>query len=330
MDNSERLEAARRYISKMKLLQLDNIPRGKQVLSLQIQPNCRVMLKDIYMSLDNDGSCVIDIPNFVDELSPTCEIADVTKQFIAHNKLKIISKNLFSLLGSGIFLYAAASKFRNLDLQEVNFDNVEDFTRMFAGCNYLRSITFGYGGKNIKTFKYAFRSCFNLEEIDFGNLNLESLESIEGICSSCYMLRTVNLEAFKTAKKLRTISDAFLDCRSISCLDVSVIHQENLENCSNFMNGTNVYQINLENWKPSKPLNMNGFCQNCENMYQFKFGRFKVESSGDMFKRCHSIKDLDVSLADFQDLKNPPSQLDDDIGQHRFAIRLWREKGLNV
>lgn len=288
------------------------------------------MLKDIYMSLDKDGNCVIEIPNFIDEISSTCEIVDVTKQFIVHNKLKIVSENLFSLLGSGIFLYAVASKFHNLDLQEVNFDNIEDFTRMFVGCNRFNSITLGYGGKDIKTFNNAFRSCLNLEEIDFGNLNLESLESIDEMCTNCYMLRTVNLEAFKTAKNLRTISGAFLDCRSLSCLDVSMIQQKNLENCSNFMNGTSVYQINLETWKPSKPLNMNSFCQNCENMYQFKFGQFKVGSVKDMFKRCHSLRDLDISLADFQNLKNPPSCLDDDNGQHKFAVKLRREKGLDV
>lgn len=317
-------EEARIYIRKCQLVGFERVPEG--IAMFKVHRNISgegYFAQKVYVHPDKDGYCYIDVPAFITEL----HTVEVVNEWHYGVKCLVKSPNAASILGFLMFVRKLAYQFSDIDLQRVNFTGWFGLDTQFTSVYRLRKFTFGYGGSTITQMGGIFRDCRSLEEIDFGQLDLSNLVDAMQICEGCTSLRHVNLEAFKS-QHVNMLWEAFYRCRELKHVDLNCIPSKDLVNCSAMFANSGVLQIDLSSWKPDAEIQLSNFCAGCEYLKQFKFGRIKPENVYQMFERCHSLRDIDITLADFSETRGLPTnpRTDWSIGEEFFYNKIRKLK----
>ncbi|BDE94830.1 BspA family leucine-rich repeat surface protein [Raoultibacter timonensis] len=102
---------------------------------------------------------------------------------------------------------------------------------VFGNCPNLETVigldTWDVSG--IKSFSSMFNGCESLTDIDISNWDMSSATSTFCMFSECYSLESVSLPDFSNSINLQTSSGMFMDCTSLTSVDLSRFSPPNLE-----------------------------------------------------------------------------------------------------
>ena len=110
---------------------------------------------------------------------------------------------------------------------------------VFGNCPNLETIigldTWDVSG--IESFLCMFDGCESLTDIDISNWNMSSATSTYCMFSECYSLESVSLPDFSNSINLQTSSGMFMNCTSLTSVDLSRFSPPNLEYAQSMFHG---------------------------------------------------------------------------------------------
>ena len=198
-------------------------------------------------------------------------------------KIKLINSTYIQyLLGMKIddkFIEPTSEySFENREISEIYFYFYKikqySFSYMFYNNEYIETISFNSLIDTKKLFEMdnMFTSSYNLNSVNFSNMNLENLESIKEIFSNCYSLISVDLSNINSPK-LKNMYGMFSNCDSLINVNFSNFHTKNVEIMSNMFQGcSSLTTIDLSSF-------------NTENIQKFYC----------MFCGCYRLTFVDIS-----------------------------------
>lgn len=124
---------------------------------------------------------------------------------------------------------------------------------LFQDANYVRKITFEDGISVYEnSMQNMFRECFNLEEVDLGNLDTTGVTNISVMFMNCVKLRSADLSMFDTSRVERTF-EMFQNCHSLESVNVS---NWDVSSCTDmwymFADCVNLKSLDLSGWATKK------------------------------------------------------------------------------
>ena len=242
--------------------------------------------------------------------------------------IKIYSPSQIYLNRDSSFLFAGFNFLTNLDLNNVNFDFVENATGMFY---YAASKMLNFGDnfnaprlKNMSGFfsKSAFDSILNLEKVNTSKVTNMShmFDEIIGYESEDYKkldtshAKDVSYMFANTGSKYFDMSGSFIESFDLSSaqnmegflmnsiidnLDISKINVSNATNLSRMFDNTNMGEIDVSTFDTSKVTDMSYMFANCKNLNSITFGNSfdtsNVTNMEGMFARSFYLRNIDVS-----------------------------------
>jgi len=95
---------------------------------------------------------------------------------------------------NGMFFQEDNNKLKTINLGNLDFSLVSDFTEMFCFCNNLEKLDVtNFNTKNSKSFKSMFYYCEKLQEIDVSKFNTSKCESINGMFNNCSCISKIDM-----------------------------------------------------------------------------------------------------------------------------------------
>ena len=92
---------------------------------------------------------------------------------------------------------------------------------------------------------YMFHDFPNLNEINFENFDMSTINKAEGMFSNCYSLAHVDLTGLKENIEIDRIKDMFKNCRSLRTVKCPCLKNKSLKEKNSVFNGFNLELINL-------------------------------------------------------------------------------------
>ncbi len=95
---------------------------------------------------------------------------------------------------NGMFFQEDNNKLKTINLGNLDFSLVSDFTEMFCFCNNLEKLDVtNFNTKNSKSFKSMFYYCEELQEIDVSKFNTSKVENINGMFNNCSCITEIDM-----------------------------------------------------------------------------------------------------------------------------------------
>lgn len=235
-----------------------------------------------------------------------------------------------------------------LDMSGFIGDKVTTKTSLFAGCNNLVSLDMrSFDGGLLTSFKEFLANKKNLQTVRLDSLNSASLTEVNNMFSGCNALTSVTFGDKFTCESVENMSQMFLNCSSLTTLDLSMINTSAASNMSSMFNGctsltgitfgdgftcsaaTNMSQmfnncsslkkLDLSRFDSENVTNLSFLLNGCSTLTEVKFGKSftceAVTNMQSMFKSCSSLQSLDlyefnpVSLQNTQEMFRDCSSL---------------------
>lgn len=169
-----------------------------------------------------------------------------------------------------------------IDLNNINFGKVERMIDMFSGCEKLECIELkGIDSSNLKLIRDIFNRCYNLRSIDLRALDLSSVEDIDKMCYECSNLESIKFNSDIEINNVRSMSSAFMNCKELRELDLSMFNTQYVEN-------------------------MEKLFLNCNKLVKLDVRRFNTKNVKKMdaiFKWCSSLKELKIKEIDMRNVQ---------------------------
>lgn len=172
-----RVQAAKMYISKLKLLGIDGI-------DIQIKDDNDIVLESYKQikNIDNGIECVI-IPGFITYVRPGIfrKVSGSLKVVYNGNGIRDISNMFEGYCG------------KYIDLSDFNTSSVESMYNMFYRCKSLEKIDLSnFATSNVRDMSGIFRGCISLKELDLSSFDTSKVESMQSMFNSCEALSIDN------------------------------------------------------------------------------------------------------------------------------------------
>ena len=219
-------------------------------------------------------------------------------------------------------------------LENIDTQNVTDFTSAFRECNVLETVDVGnWNTENVTSMRSTFYNCYKVNELDVSKwvttkvtdmgwmfYYCKSLESIDvsgfdttyvtnmkSMFNACELLKEIDVSSWNTGKVL-DMSFLFYGCIALESINVSEWNLISLENATNLFDGCSLLErIDVSNWNVSNISDMHGMFQNCIALKELDVSKWvttNVTDMGWLFYNCESLESIDVSDFDTTNVTN--------------------------
>lgn len=249
-------------------------------------------------------------------------------------KFNIPKRTYMTYLKNCNFMFANCRSLKKINLENLVFCKIEDYSEMFQGCSSLEEIKLfkikDKYKKNIVSIDKLFQGCKKLKYIDFSSFsNLVNLTSFIGVFDGCSSLEEIDLSNLNS-NNIDYFSAVFENCCNLKKVNISNIKFSRIfsrvfKNCYNleeiianntefndivYLSKTFSYCMNLKstnnlifnNFKSLRDIdNMCEYCLKLEKI--FDINKLITDSYSksliyykDVFLRCDSLKPDIISI----------------------------------
>ena len=149
---------------------------------------------------------------------------------------------------NGMFFQESKNKLKTINLGNLDFSLVSDFTEMFCCCNNIVELDVThFNTENSKSFKSMFSYCEKLKKIDVSKFNTSKCENINGMFRNCSCITEIDMInwnmfslKYENESKENPIEYLFFECSNLKKIKISGNLQEDKDNKSfegNIFNG---------------------------------------------------------------------------------------------
>ena len=166
----------------------------------------------------------------------------IMRRIDLNNESIVIEENLD-------IIYNNSNKDEELLIEILVDSTVNDFSKMFEGCEDLFSIDFSYiNSSNVKYLSNTFKNCTSLEKINLDLFDISNVERMDGLFYSCEnLLEIKGIETLDTTK-LNNISEMFAYCENLIFVNLSKFNFSDIINKENvFIDNENLQYIDFGN-----------------------------------------------------------------------------------
>lgn len=207
------------------------------------------------------------------------------------------------------YMFSGCSSLKSIDLTPLNTSNVTDMSCMFLSCKGLTSIDPSpLDTSNVTDMSGMFRNCTNLTSLDLSLLNVSHCELLTdselnsnggissrkgGMFSGCSNLSNLILPNFTSLVTKTTC--LFMDCESLTDLDLSPLDTSNVTDMSYMFNGCDFTSIDLSTLNTSSVTHMNKMFSWCKNLIRLDLSNFDTKnliSMNDMFGASNNLNSI--------------------------------------
>ena len=160
------------------------------------------------------------------------------------------------------------------DLVSISLENIDtllvtDMSGMFYNCSSLKNIDSfvkNINVTNVTKMDYFFSGCFNLENVNLENWNLNLIVSMSHFFDNCKNLISVILPNF--GEKLEDLSFMFSECKKLKKIfSLDKFNPINVKNTANMFYGcSSLITLDLTAFSGEKIKNINEMFANCNNL----------------------------------------------------------------
>ena len=128
-----------------------------------------------------------------------------------------------------MFFQEPKNKLKKINLGELDFSLVSDFTEMFCYCNNLVDLDVtNFKTENSKSFKNMFYSCEKLNKIDLSKFNTSKCENINGMFFNCSCITEIDIIKwdmsnlkYENEYKENPIGYLFWECKKLKKIKIN-------------------------------------------------------------------------------------------------------------
>jgi len=150
---------------------------------------------------------------------------------------------------------------------------------------------------NVTNMNSMFYYCENLQTVDVGSFNTESLVNMSGMFSNCSALTALDITNFNT-ENVTDLNNVFNSCSELTTLDLSNFNTSNVTSMQwTFAYCTKLKTIDLKGLNTKKVTTMYGLFSNCSSLTELDLSSFDTSSltaCAFMFNSCSSLTTIYV------------------------------------
>ena len=135
---------------------------------------------------------------------------------------------------------------------------------------------------NTRSMAFMFRGCEKLIDLDLSSFNTSNVTDMMGMFTGCTSIKNLDLSSFNTSK-VGKMHQMFAYCSNLETLDLSNFNYDNVSIIYQMF----AYDTNLSSIK-----------------FGNSFSSDKVEDLRELFYKCESLKELDLSMFNTSNVKN--------------------------
>lgn len=152
--------------------------------------------------------------------------------------------------------------------------------------------------ENVSDFSAMFAECRNIASLDMSKLNTSNATNMSWMFGRCERLTTLNIKGLDTSK-VTDMANMFDTCGAITNLDVSDLNTSNVEDMHGmFERCYDLQSLDLSNFNTSKVKNMSIMFAGSESLKELNLSSFdtsKVMDMSYMFGWCTSLKSITIT-----------------------------------
>lgn len=196
------------------------------------------------------------------------------------------------------------------DASFAGYHELTSTSRMFDGLINLTTINNLNWLKtnNVTDMSYMFNGCQSLTSLDLQYLITYYVTNMECMFAGCYLLRNVNIENFFQTPNVTNVSGMFMDCSSLTTLDLSYLNTSNVTTMLNMFRSCNaLVSVNLSSFNTEKVTTMAfmfGGCNSLKKLDLSGFNTSEVTTMKNMFESCRMLTTLDLTTFDTGKVNN--------------------------
>ena len=129
-------------------------------------------------------------------------------------------------------------KIISVDLTHFNFSSITSMSKMFYGCNLLKTILlYGVDTSNVTDMSSMFEGCSSLEVLDLSNIDTSSVTDMSSTFSGCVSLKVLDISHFNMEK----ISKA--DTMFFNTINIKYINLYDTKNAKKYISQSELKEI---------------------------------------------------------------------------------------
>ena len=211
------------------------------------------------------------------------------------NKSGYAEWNPYQSTGAPAYIALNKNVIVELTNGQFTFQAVSDY--MFAYCLNTSFDTTGWDTA-CSNMKGLFKSCKNLESLDFENLDFTYAKDFSEMFSGCKKLQRIHFdEKFgKVGTVATSFKYAFADCFALTDLNIDMISTERATNLSYMFAQCSLTSLDLSDWDVSKVKDMSYMFYNCPNLEELHIenwtgsGVYALNKTDQMFANCTNVQ----------------------------------------
>ena len=189
---------------------------------------------------------------------------------------------------------------KKIDLDYFDLTRITDASYMFAKCNSLKEITLKNDGKESSNIniKSIFSGDYALERVNLNNFDKKIITAIDYAFNDCKELRSIDLSKFDTSK-VTSIYSLFSNCYKLTSINISSFDLSNTDSFSYaFRNCTSLKSIDLSNFNTNNAKTMSGLFYGCSSLISIEFINYIIDitSLDDLFNQCNSLQNITINI----------------------------------
>ena len=158
-----------------------------------------------------------------------------------------------------------------LDLSSLDTSNVTNMWAVFGNCSSLTNLDLsGFNTSNVTSMSNMFIHCSSLTGLDLSNFNTSNVTTMTNMFSGCTSMETLTLGTNFVGTKLIDTFYMFLDCSSLTSLNLSNFNTPVLMNAGGMFSGCGNLEnltLDLDDFDTSNVTNFNLMFYNCSKLH---------------------------------------------------------------
>lgn len=151
----------------------------------------------------------------------------------------------------------------------------------------------------VENMREMFSNCTSLEALDLSSFNTEKVTDMYAMFGGSTNLRSIKLPKGFIGSSVTNLNAMFVNCTSLTELDLSGSNSENVKDMSEMFNGCSALsKLVLTDFKTGQVSNMESmfrYCSTLETLDVSSFNTENVTTMRGMFNHCSSLRSLDLT-----------------------------------